>query len=124
MKVTIKFTHTQYKEVGISLRKMLNQINENQDMYRDIEAICLIDGLEHIIMKIINKLMQPVAKKYTLTLNNFEAWVFSTACMDYVPNEYESVLINDVLMAILNESRRLLDRRKNLKGNLEMKQIN
>jgi len=110
----------QYTQVGNSLRQMLQIVSDNEDCYSDVEAINIIEGLEHIIKKILAELMQPVKKKYTLSLNNFEIWVIVSACQNFEPQEYERTLLGEILLESYEMSRRLLEHRRNLKGNLEM----
>ncbi len=119
MKVTVNYTYQQYQEVATSFRRMLNS---TLDYYvdSDVDKINIIEGLEHIIKKMLAKLMTPGGKKYRLSLNNYEIWVIVRACNNYIPGDYEAILLNDILIAIQEETRRLLTYRRNLRENLRM----
>lgn len=120
MQIKVKYTHTQYQEVANSLRRILQFVSENEYLYSDVDSINIIEGLEHIVKKMLSQLMLPCKKKYTLSLNNFEIWTVVNACMDYEPQDFERILLSDILLEAYNESRRLLEHRRNMKGNLKM----
>ncbi len=123
MKIKVKYTHTQYKQVGNVLRQMLQVISCNEDWYSDVEAINIIEGLEHIIKKILAELLQPVKKRYTLSLNNFEIWVIVNACQNFEPQEYERILLLEIVLESNLTSMRLLEHRRNMRGNMMMEEL-
>lgn len=128
MKVRIKLSGSEYKTFGMLIKTMLD-VSSNK-LVDSLERINMIEGCEKILQKISKDLMTCYKKKYTIVLSGWDCHIIMLG-FDVVMADgkngmppYETACWYEITKAIYDEANALLRHRENVRGNLEMRQLN
>lgn len=128
MKVRLKLSGSEYRTFGIFAKTMLDV--SCQEVVDPLERINMIEGCEHLLQKVGKDLITSYKKRYTIVLNGNDCHIIMMGfdiITDFGQKEmpiYENICWHKIATAIYDEANALLRHRENLKGNMEMAQLN